>query len=179
MYWLSPGMQARVRELRQRPKPWATSKVRRFGQHELMQCLYDPFTALVMEALEREAARAGLEMRHPYYDAAFVQFAFAVPERLRVRGEQSKYIHVRALADFLPPEVLERKTKAVFSGAFSDRLRELKERLTGPLPQERAAWLHPSGMAQLYGEYEKTPQGGWKQWVLWGIIGMDLMFKEI
>lgn len=132
-----------------------------------------------MESLECEAARAGLEMRHPYYDTAFVQFAFKVPERLRLQGKQSKYIHVHALQDVLPPTLLARRTKAVFTGAFSTRLQEQRHRLAVVIPQERSAWLTPSGMAQLYREYEQTPQGGWKQWVLWGVIGMDLMFKGI
>ena len=58
-------------------------------------------------------------------DHRFVQFAFLTPERLRLRGNVSKFIHRQALRDLLPDLVRERTDKAEFSLVFSKPLCEI------------------------------------------------------
>ncbi|HCU53762.1 MAG TPA: hypothetical protein DIC36_05625 [Gammaproteobacteria bacterium] len=144
----------------------------------MLQNLYDPFTIQAMEFVDREGARAGLEIRHPFNTRAFVQFAFSTPERLRLRGDRTKYIHVRAMQDLVPPAILDRKTKAEFSITLHMQLKQMKEQLTSTLPKERAGWVEPAGMTRLYQAYMNSPRVGWPLWVLWGIFGSDRVMER-
>lgn len=50
-----------------------------------------------------------LEVRCPFLDHKFVEFAIRIPERLKIRGMMgTKYILKKAFADFLPTPVLHR-----------------------------------------------------------------------
>jgi asparagine synthase (glutamine-hydrolysing) len=170
-YWLSPRMRQALAARRELPRPWSSQQVRTISQRDLLENLYDPFTSQALESLEREAARAGLEVRHPFNTRAFVQFAFSTPARLRLRGDRTKLIHVQAMRGLMPPDLLDRKTKAEFSITLRLPLKHMKATLTQALPQERAAWLDPAGMARLFGAYEDSL--GWPPWVLWSIFGAD------
>ena len=69
-----------------------------------------------------------LEVRSPFLDHKFVEFAARIPNSLKVKNGQSKYILKKAFAKLLPKEILERK-KMGFSIPidkwFREDLREL------------------------------------------------------
>lgn len=50
-----------------------------------------------------------IESRVPFLDHQFVEFAAAVPDRLKLRGGVGKYILKRAVEDILPREIVYRK----------------------------------------------------------------------
>ncbi len=50
-----------------------------------------------------------LELRSPFLDQKFVEFAARIPNSLKVRNGQSKYILKKAFAKLLPKEILGRK----------------------------------------------------------------------
>ncbi len=52
---------------------------------------------------------AGVEVRYPLLDTQLVEFSGRIPSALKLRGFQKRYIFKRALADFLPPEVLKKR----------------------------------------------------------------------
>jgi asparagine synthase (glutamine-hydrolysing) len=178
LYWLSPAMREAIGRRRERFRPRHVPRVRRFCQRELLDMLHSAFTRQIMERLERQGAQAGLEMRHPLGDPRLVQQAFSTPQRLRLRGDRSKYIHVQALQGLMPRAVLDRKTKAEFSVVLRGHLDGMKEILTGTLPRERPAWLAREGMARLYRVYLDNPRFGWPLWVLWSIYACDRVFKK-
>jgi len=178
-YWLSPRMRQVIAARRERPRPWIGQRVRSISQRELLQNLYDTFTIQAMEFLDREGARAGLEIRHPFHTAAFVQFAFSTPARLRLRGDRTKYIHVQAMQGLMPPIILDRKTKAEFSVVFHMQMVRMKSLLTESIPRERTGWVEPMGTSMLFQAYVNTPQVGWPLWVLWSIFGSDEVVKRL
>ena len=149
-------------------------KVRCYAQRELLNELYLPFFAQVIERAERDAARSGIELRHPLHTIPIVQLAFATPARLRLRGALSKVIHRQALRDVMPANVLARKGKAEFSVTFRTRLDKMQPLLTEAIPQRRPDWLNAQGMAQLYQFYQNNPQRGWPLWILWAIYLCDV-----
>jgi len=53
----------------------------------------------------------GLEVRVPYLDREIVDFAARLPERLKIRFGQRKWLHRRVCEKFLPPEILNRKKR--------------------------------------------------------------------
>jgi asparagine synthase (glutamine-hydrolysing) len=51
---------------------------------------------------------AGVQVRYPLLDAGLAEFSGRIPSALKLRGFQKRYIFKQALADFLPPEVLNK-----------------------------------------------------------------------
>lgn len=66
---------------------------------------------LVRETLFRAADDAGVSVRHPMLDRRFVEFAITLPDELRMRGTETRYILRRALANLLPEQIRARRSK--------------------------------------------------------------------
>ena len=175
LYWLSPKMRHAIRQRREQFAP-SPPRVRTFGQRELLDTLHNAFTAQVQERLERLGAHARLEMRHPLGDPRLAQFAFATPERLRLRGNRTKYLHVAAMRGRMPQVILDRRTKAEFSIVFRSALDSMQAHIDETLPRERSEWLAPEGVRRIFDVYRKNRQLGWPLWILWGIYGSDTVF---
>jgi asparagine synthase (glutamine-hydrolysing) len=107
--WLHPGF---VR--RNRPPFCAYSfRVKLFGPLPTFQDHIDK-----LEANRRFVAYCGLhsellrEIRYPYYDRDFLEFAFATPREQIVRVGQRRSLMKRALVGIVPDELLNRRRKA-------------------------------------------------------------------
>jgi asparagine synthase (glutamine-hydrolysing) len=72
---------------------------------------------LARESVYRAAADAGsdagveFDVRHPMLDRDFVEFVMMLPDDLRMRGAESRYILRRALGAWLPPMIRDRGSK--------------------------------------------------------------------
>jgi asparagine synthase (glutamine-hydrolysing) len=66
---------------------------------------------LARESVFRAATDAGIDVRHPMLDREFVEFVMTLPDDLRMRGIETRYILRRALADWLPPTIRDRRSK--------------------------------------------------------------------
>ncbi len=176
-YWLSPAMRRQLEARRERLQPLADPGCN-FGQRGLLALLRSPLNTQILERLEREAAHAGLEVRHPLGDARIVQFAFSTPERLRLRGNRSKYLHVHAMQGLMPESILRRRTKAEFSVVFRGHLDAMRNHLTDTLPRSHPEWLAQNGMRRLFDVYRENPTFGWPLWILWGIYACDGVFAQ-
>jgi asparagine synthase (glutamine-hydrolysing) len=69
-----------------------------------------------LEAAEREAASLDLDERHPFFDRRVVEFAAALPDEQRCRGELTRVVVRHALADRLPPSIRTRTSAGTGSG---------------------------------------------------------------
>ncbi|MDG4598251.1 MAG: asparagine synthase-related protein, partial [Candidatus Contendobacter sp.] len=105
-YWLSPTMKDLIRR-RQAASRQRYQNVHWIGQRELLATRYDAYLGIAREQAEFTYASFGLEPRRPLHTAAFVQFAFSTPERLRLRGDRDKFI-----------SILKVKTPAFQAGRF-------------------------------------------------------------
>ena len=143
------------------------------ARRELAARLEDAFDAQVMERIERDAARAGLELRHPFQDAALVEFLFSVPERLRQRGNVGKYLHVRAMRGLVPASILERRDPADFTGIMRRQVLAERERIVRQVAPARREWVDPAGVEALFGLLEGPAAMAWPIWVLWGLACCD------
>ncbi len=63
------------------------------------------------ESVFRAAADAGIDVRHPMLDRDLVEFVMTLPDDLRMRGVETRYILRRALASWLPPMIRDRRSK--------------------------------------------------------------------
>jgi asparagine synthase (glutamine-hydrolysing) len=63
----------------------------------------------LLPKVDRMSMAASLEIRAPFLDYTFVEFAATIPSSLKLRGFKSKYILKKALAGRLPDEILTKK----------------------------------------------------------------------
>jgi asparagine synthase (glutamine-hydrolysing) len=175
-FWLSTQMRAKLRS-RQQAGDHSHSSIRNPLRRALFDTLNSAFRAHVMEKAERRASQTGIEIRAPFHDRRFIEFAFATPARLRQRGNTAKLIHLRALADLLPSRVAERQTKANAESLFRTNLDHMAEEFTQTIPFEHPKWLDPVGMSSLYHAYLQRSSGRPWIWQLWGTYECHCVFR--
>lgn len=61
---------------------------------------------------------ASIESRVPFLDHELVEFAFTLPSNFKISRAQGKVIHREAMKTIVPPEIYNRKDKAVFGSPF-------------------------------------------------------------
>ena len=171
--WLTPELEAELQKRRRRHQPCARQSIHRHSQHTQLQSLRDPYAVLAREMEERSSAGHGLELRHPFWSAGMVQFAFSTPERLRSLASRTKQVHRRAMRGILPELVLERETKAEFSITFRTQLAESDAEIRSRLSRRRPEWVHPADVVSLLERSVGRTSAGHDQWRLWGLVGCD------
>ena len=62
-----------------------------------------------LEYADRMSMANSLEVRAPFTDYRLLEFALQLPDKMKVRRTQTKWITRQALRDVLPPEILEKK----------------------------------------------------------------------
>jgi asparagine synthase (glutamine-hydrolysing) len=65
----------------------------------------------VLRFNDRLSMAHGREYREPLLDYRFVEFVFFLPDDLKIRGEEQKYLLRRAMRDFVPEQTLGRQKK--------------------------------------------------------------------
>ena len=171
--WLSPRLQTILAQRRSRFLSHQDMIPHSINKQNLLKTLYYAFDHYATELGERLCAESGVELRHPMRTSKFVQCAFSTPERLRLRGGQQKYIHVKALQKILPQAISQRKDKADFASVVNAYLDQMEDVYTETIPKNRVAWLDHQGMIRLFRLYKKQPELGWQNWALWGIYACD------
>lgn len=136
LWWLPADMQELLRARRadsySRQDEWRRESA---PYAYLRSVLDDPFTAYAHEFSSRIAARIGYERRSPMNARAFIEFAFAVNSDQRLRGDETKVLHVRAMEGLLPPDVLQRTEKVDFAHPFERLLDNVAKRGVSLMPQ--------------------------------------------
>ena len=106
----------------------------------------------VMVKVDRATMACSLEARSPLLDPDFVDLAFSIPSRFKVRRNALKYIFKKALQDMVPDDILRRPKKGFgvpvgewFRGplrdALCDTLHERRLREGGLLQPEKVQRL--------------------------------------
>lgn len=116
---------------------------------------------LLLQRLDRIAMLSSVEGREPFLDRRLVEFALALPPRMKHREGTGKYVLRRAVRDLLPAEILNRPKQGFgtpmvewLRGPFGQRAEEAVRRSTlierGALsyaPLERLFAEHRAGRA--------------------------------
>lgn len=98
----------------------------------------------------------GLEQRVPFLDLELMRFVERIPARLRMRGARRKWLYRRAMAELVPPEVLQRR-KHPFATPYDDWLRsalgdEVRQRFAPSEPLSEA--VESATVARLVAEHQ-------------------------
>jgi asparagine synthase (glutamine-hydrolysing) len=84
----------------------------RAGASLLQQMLYADQKTYLVELLMKQdqmSMACSLESRVPFLDHTFVEFSTRIPDRLKIRGAEQKYILKKAVEDLLPRDIIYRK----------------------------------------------------------------------
>jgi asparagine synthase (glutamine-hydrolysing) len=103
------------------------------------------------EFVDRYLASLGVEYRHPLSDRRIVEFALAIPESQRRRGEMTKHAFRAAVAGLIPESVRTRWGKADFSHVFYDELKaQGGSRLFHHMDIEELGWVDARRLRAMY-----------------------------
>lgn len=67
----------------------------------------------------------GVEVKQPFLDADFVDFALGISPELKVKGRIGKYVLRKSFEDLLPAEIVWRKKEPIEYGSGSTKLRQV------------------------------------------------------
>lgn len=106
----------------------------------------------ILTKVDRTSMSVGLEAREPLLDHRLIEFAAGLPERLRIRGGQGKWLLKHAMERYLPHDVLYRPKQGFVT--------PIAQWLRGPLAGEaravargaalsRTGWLNGDRVAAL------------------------------
>lgn len=95
-----------------------------------------PPITLVLEQMETEAARIGVDLLHPFTDRDLLSFLVSLPFSVKVDPERSKPLLRDGLADLLPEVVRSRPGKVFFNSVLDKRVD----------PAQCLSWIRESGV---------------------------------
>jgi asparagine synthase (glutamine-hydrolysing) len=118
--WISPDFARRIalqgRFLRDSsPPPFPT-----LAQRAIYRQLRSGWSAAEYELLNRFESGMSMEGRSPFNDRRLIEFALALPEEQRWRGDRTKFVLRQAARELLPESVRQRMSKADFSYLYSE-----------------------------------------------------------
>jgi len=103
----------------------------------LRMILYQDHAALFLPHLlhlgDAISMAHGVESRLPFLDHRIVEFTFALPFDMLLRGTTTKYVLREALASDLPETIRRRRDKIGFETPIEDWLRPLSRRVVRPI----------------------------------------------
>jgi asparagine synthase (glutamine-hydrolysing) len=112
---------------------------------------------------DRMTMATSLECRVPLLDHELVELAARMPASVKVAGGEMKSVMKKALADVLPPEVLQRPKRGFGAPMGAWLKTELAQLLSSALSRqsvERRGWLQHEPIARLIGEHRANRTDG-------------------
>ena len=112
----------------------------------------------MLTKVDRASMAHSLEVRVPFLAHTFVDWAATVPVHLKLRGVTGKYLVRRAIADWLPPGVLERPKQGFaipLSGWVRGDLGRYAESVWRDSGADAAGVLEAKAVAELFAEHRE------------------------
>jgi asparagine synthetase B (glutamine-hydrolysing) len=166
------GLRRRVRTPRH-AVPW-----RSYAQWDTWLSLSSPYFRLKLEAEERRAARAGLEMRYPLLDSRLVELVLAMPWSRRMAHGERKRLLRAASARVVPPAVLGRRGKGDWTTPFDRAL--TRACADTRLPNRSGLlerYVDRAAAEQLVARYRRG--AGDLRWEVWFFITLDRWLERL
>lgn len=151
--WLTPAFVARVDlAARQREAFNRVPPMRSLVLRESLIRLASGDSAHAREAHHRMARHAGLELRHPFLDRRVVEFLISLPDDLRFREGQHRFLLRRVMKDILPPSIVQRLDKPNLDEVLLDGLRvaDPARVLQEPMQVVERGWVNHAELQTLW-----------------------------
>lgn len=128
----------------------------------------------ILTKVDRTSMAVSLEAREPLLDHRLIEFAAALPERLRLRGGQGKWLMKRAMRRYLPDEVLFRPKQGFvtpISQWFRGPLAGPARAIASSAALARTGWFNGAAIARVAEEHiAGTSEHGR---LLWQLLMLD------
>jgi asparagine synthase (glutamine-hydrolysing) len=148
--------------------------------------LVEGFMLHHFEFADRHLASLGIEHRHPLSDRRIVEFALAIPESQRRRGEVTKYSFRAAMTGLVPESVRTRRGKPDFSHVFYDELKaQGGPRLFSNMGIQDLGWVDTAQLRAMYDQVDgwygsgRGPDPRASVWPLWLALSVERWLKVI
>jgi asparagine synthase (glutamine-hydrolysing) len=141
-------------------------------RHQMMRL--DTLTYLpddILVKVDRASMAVSLESRVPMLDKSIVQFAWQLPESLKVRDGQTKWILKQLLNQYVPKTLIDRPKMGFgvpIGRWLRHELREWGEALLDPVKIEAQGYLKADIVQNLWHEHQ-SGQRNW-QYQLWTVL---------
>jgi asparagine synthase (glutamine-hydrolysing) len=121
---------------------------------------------------------AGIIPRYPFLDSVLAQFSGTIPENLKVRGRQLRYVFKEAMRELLPREIIQ-KTKHGFGLPYSiwvgeyQPLKEFTFDVLGSRACLQRGFFRKDLLAHLWSQYENVHRNFYGT-ALWLFLMLEL-----
>lgn len=176
-FWLKPEFDALQTARRNAVDRKAYMQIGGLPQRYKHMILHDPFLAISRDWTSRFAARQGFDYNTPMYARRYIEYSFSTPERIRFRGGARKWVHSRALDGILPDIVVNRRTKADFSVAFTNRMDEVVSVLRRDSSQFQC--LDPAGVEKLVRCLDDPDPDKRSIWEIWCLFAARALVEDM
>jgi hypothetical protein len=145
----------------------------------MVMIMSNGFTTYVHDFMSRNSARVGYEQRSPMYGRAFIEFALAIPDRQRRRGDVNILACLAAMAQDLPVLVAGRKTKAVFNQPFTRTLDNARSYVLTRMLQCDIDGFEGARLVEFLGPRDRRPGAFWPIYEAWAAFGLLNLFGTV
>ncbi len=179
--WIAPEF-ARRTALADRINSGGTVASTEPGVEQMRELLNSGWTAHSNETTERSQSFAGIEGRSPFFDRRIIEFAFAIPEDQRGRGESTKVVLRNAMRGVLPEIIRNRPGKAEFGHTACETLAQPEAQSTfRRLQLGEMGWIDAAVARRMYDRALAAHASG-KQavrlWPLWAIFATEIWVER-
>jgi asparagine synthase (glutamine-hydrolysing) len=133
----------------------------------------------ILVKVDRASMACSLEVRAPFLDYELVEFIMNLPSSLKLRGFTSKYLLKKAMKNFLPEEVIERKKKG-FGVPIAKWVKGPLKELFGDLLSydriKKEGFLNPDYVTALLQDHLSNKRDNRKQ--LWTLLVWELWLNR-
>jgi asparagine synthase (glutamine-hydrolysing) len=140
--------------------------------------LYLPADILVK--VDRMSMLHSLEARVPFLDRAMVELSRRIPSRLRLRGMTTKYLLRRAMADRLPPAVINGKKRGFnvpMPAWLAGGLRDFTRDTLSPQRLRRQGLFKPAAVERLVNDHLERRRDHSR--AIWTLLVLSVWQDEI
>ncbi len=133
----------------------------------------------MLRKVDRMSMLHSLEVRVPFLDHSFVEWAFSLPGSLKLRGKTTKWILKEAFRGVLPDEILNRSKHGFeipVGEWFRNELRDLIEEICSPQPVNRRGLFDPRQVARVLIDHQDRRRDNNNQ--LWLLLSLELWQRQ-
>jgi len=133
----------------------------------------------ILVKVDRCSMMNSLEVRAPFLDRKVVEYVFALPPRMKIRGLKRKYLLKKAMKDILPAQIINRKKRGFLIPSalwLKETLRPIVDEMFDPSRLQQQGLFDPSVIADLRHRHEQGRADHRKE--LWTMLILQLWMSE-